>query len=114
MDDALRSEDEDHPSIPAQSATAVPDSFSQFPNHPQLCTQIRELTQEEATGVYALEVDKSLLKAAKAALSNAFRIDFESTNDGLKNTPFRFVECVLANIALKGTLDDILDRNIEK
>lgn len=59
-------------------------------------------------------MDKPILEAATNAISNAFQIDFEFENDRLKDTSFQFVECVLADTALKGALNDILDRNIEE
>lgn len=56
-------------------------------------------------------MDKALLKAAEDALMDAFQIGFESTKNGQKND---FVEIALTDIVCKGSLDDTLDRNMEK
>lgn len=57
---------------------------------------------------------KHLLKAAEDALLDVFRIGLESTNNGLRNASFHFVDSVLTDLGLKTALDDKLDRNIEK
>lgn len=56
----------------------------------------------------------SYLKAKEDALSNEFEIGFKSAYENLKNASFRLVESVLTNLALKGTLEAVQHRNIEK
>lgn len=64
---ALSSEEDDPPSILEHSTTILPDSFTKSLNHPQLLAQIREIVQKKASRIYALEMDKYLLKAAEDA-----------------------------------------------
>lgn len=116
LDYALGSEGEGPPSVLEQSTTPALDFLSQFLHHPRLRAQIKKIAQEEARRIYALEMNKSLLKAAEDAFSDTFRIGFKSANDGLKikNASIHFVKSMLADLALKEALNDILDRNIEK
>lgn len=79
----LRSEDEGTPSTPKQSTTPALDSLIRFLNHPQRREQIREIEQGKLGHIHALEMNESLLEAAKDALSHALQIDFESADDGL-------------------------------
>lgn len=60
------------------------------------------------------EKDKPSVKAVKDALLNASRIGFDLGNDEPNNAFFCFRKSILINLALKGALDDIIDRNIEK
>lgn len=114
MNDALRSDDEGPTSIPKYGTTSAPESLSKVLNHPQLHAQIREIAQNEARRIYALEIDKSFLKSAKGALLGAFQNAFESASDGIKEASLHFVESELADSALHGVPEVILDRNIEK
>lgn len=81
-------------------------------NHPQLCAQIRKIVPENVRLIFALEFDTSLLKAAKDL--DAFQNGFKSTNDGLRNALFQFLESVLTNLALERASGDMLDLNIGK
>lgn len=67
LHDALKSEEEDFPTIPEYGKTPAADSLSQIANHPQLPTQIRDIALEKARCIYALEIGKSFLEAAKDA-----------------------------------------------
>lgn len=57
-------------------------------------------------------MDNAFLKATDEALSDEIHISLKSANDGLKNTSFRFVACVLNALALKRALNAILDNDI--
>lgn len=114
MGGALNSNGEIAPSVPQHSTTPAPESLSQFLDHAQRHVYI---SQRDLAGktepIYALKRVRFLLEAAEGALLDAFEIGFQSANDGLENTPFSFVESVLAALALKGALSDTLDRTSE-
>lgn len=69
---ALKSDDESTPSIQKQGTITAPESFSQFLNYPQLRSGMRQFAQEEATLIYALEMNKSSLKGLENAFSHTF------------------------------------------
>lgn len=85
MDDVIGSNVEEPPSISKQTKTPALESLLQSLNNPKRYAQIREIAQEEARCIYAFEMDKPLLKAAKYTTVNAFQTVFESVNDRLKN-----------------------------
>lgn len=59
-------------------------------------------------------MDKFFLKAWRDALTDAFKIGFESAKDGPKISSFCFEESMQTDLALKRALDDILGSDIGK
>lgn len=94
--------------------TPASEYVSQFLNHPQLSIEIRKIEQEETRLNYALQMDKSFMRAAEDALSNAIQIDFGSVNDGQKHASICLVESGLTDLVHNGALDDSLHQNIKK
>lgn len=81
--DALELGGEGHSSSTANSTRPAPNVLQSPPklcNPPNLCASIRSIKQEEARRTYAFEVDKSLVKFAKDALSYVFQGGYEEAN----------------------------------
>lgn len=62
----------------------------------------------------AFKVNKPLIKVAEDAISYAFQAGYEEANEGLKKSPFYFVETILIGTVHWGTLDDMFKRSTKK
>lgn len=83
-------------------------------NFPNLRVCIRQIAQEEARRIYALEMDKPLIKDEEDALFNAFLNGFGEAGDGLKNASLYYVLKVLTEETHIGILDVMFQRIFEK
>lgn len=54
-----------------------------------------------------------MIKAFGEALSDVFKIDFKSANDGLKNASFHCIKTDVAKMAQNRILDDLFDFIVE-
>lgn len=72
------------------------------------------MTQREAERISASRFIASTTSAEKQALHDALQIGYESANAGLKNISYHFAESVLTEMAHRGALGEILDRNIKR
>lgn len=64
--------------------------------------------------LFELLDNKSLIDAAEDALSYTFRIGYEEANIGSTNSLFYFVAVVPTEMAQRGALHDLFERNLEK
>lgn len=72
VDNILWPDGEDPSSFPEHGVKPAPESLSEYLNHSQLCAQIRKITQQGANCTGTFEINKSFLKTAVDALSDAF------------------------------------------
>lgn len=70
--------------------------------------------QEKAGRIYALQMDKSIIKEAEKVHSYEFRVGYAEAIDDFKNVLFHFIETILTKMVQRGVLDDLHKRNLEK
>lgn len=114
FDDAVLPEKKGAPCIPEHGTKLAQNFLSQFVNHLQLRAYIKEIAQEKATRINAVENDRPLLEAAEDAHLSVIQICFEFPNDRPKKASFYFEKSVQTNVAIKGALDNRKERIIEK
>lgn len=80
---------------------------------PNLKHMVRNIAQEESIRIFAERAGASMQKATGEALLNICIVVIQEANTGFKNAPFCFIKDVITEIAAKGYLDYMFERNQE-
>lgn len=91
-------EDKDSPSVPSLEQDLIPapskSAIEPLKNAKRRAT-MRQMMHKEAKRIHTTRVKDLLLKAVEEALLDTFHIGFESTNEGLESTYFRYVKQIV-------------------